>query len=34
MVVEGMGKSYYDEQNEKEKKDRSGKQRGVLWNFD
>src|ERR1039457_1197010 len=34
MTIEDVGNSYYAERNKEEKKDRSGKQRGVVWNFD
>jgi hypothetical protein len=34
MVVEEIGKSYYSQVNEKEKKDRTGTRRGIIWDFD
>jgi hypothetical protein len=34
MTVEAIGKSYYEQQNKEETKDRTGKRRGIIWNFD
>ena len=34
MTIEEIGHSYYGEQNKEETKDRLGKSRGILWDFD